>query len=533
MPEGGGKMRDLGDAMNGGIYWCPECNVPLLQTYCGKCGSEGRYCANDLKPVFGKEKKMFENFLSLELPDNLFRNRNRIILDGSALFRFKIDFHRFRLSSIEPPEVIESRLNNHVPEGKGKSLKKLRRSNEKALKEKEKNSIRFIKETSKKYQDLFKTISFAGGKDSSVVAILAKKALGDIPLFFSDTTLEYSETYKFVEDFAKKYHFELIKDENGKFYRSPQNFFELCDELGPPSIRYRWCCTVFKAQPVNEFYKAINGDVLTFDGTRKNESRTRKNYEEISSVKKICRQIAAYPILSWREADVWFYILFNKIAYNPLYELGYTRVGCFPCPNASPSNCFFRKLTHPELWGEFEKVLERYAEKYGKDRNWIDGNYWRLRLPKKDRVTVVSPYNPCASDHSLVYDFKFPIDRHLLEHFKPFGDVVMGEIAQSEYFRLKSRNPFKMSGIVGGSRLTVAFDPQSFPKAKKLFEKQLTRALNCVGCGGCIGICPFGAISILSNHFTIDSNKCAHCKKCLQGTCIAMNFKTERKIIKK
>jgi len=513
-----------------GIFWCHNCNVPLLSAHCSGCGSEGKYCANDLKPIFLKEKEIFEKFLSLELPDNLYRNKNRIILDGATLFRFKIDFHRFRLSSIELPEIIESRLKNHMPEPKEKFLKKLRRSNKKVLKKKEKNSIRFIKETSEKYQDLFKTVSFAGGKDSSVVAILAKKALGDISLFFSDTTLEYSETYKFVEDFAKKYHFGLIKDENGKFYRSPQNFFKLCDELGPPSIRYRWCCTVFKAQPVNVFYKTINGDVLTFDGTRKNESRTRENYEEVSPVKKIYHQIAAYPILRWREADVWFYILFNQIDYNPLYELGHTRVGCFPCPNASPSNCFFRKLTHPELWSEFEKILEKYAQRYGKDRNWIDCNIWRLRLPKKDKVTVVSPYKPCASDHSMVYDFKFPVDRSLLEHFKPFDDVLVKEIANSEYFRVESKNPFEMSGIIGSSKLTVSFNPQNFLEAKKLFERQLTRALNCVGCGGCVGICPVGAISIVKGQFTIDSNRCNHCKRCTQS-CIALNFKTERKVI--
>lgn len=518
--------------MNGGVYWCPNCNVPLLSMVCNECGSGGEYCANDLKPVFSKEKKILENFLSLELPDNLFRNRNRIILDGSTLFRFKIDFHQFKLSSIEPLEVIKSRLKNHNLESNDKFSKKLRRSNMKALKEKERGSIEFIKETSEKYQGLFQTVSFAGGKDSSVVAILAQKALGDIPLFFSDTTIEYPETYKFVEDFSEKYNFKLIKDKDGKFYRSSQNFLKLCDELGPPSIRYRWCCTVFKAQPVNIFYKTINGDILTFDGTRKNESRTRKNYDEVSSVKKICHQIAAYPILSWREADVWFYILFNKIDYNPNYELGHTRVGCMFCPNASPSNCFFRKLTHPEHWDKFVEVLEKYARRYGKDKNWIDCNIWRLRLSKKDKVTVVSPYKPCASDHSMVYDFKFPIDRDILEHFKPFGDVAVREIAQSEHFKIESTNPFKMSGIVGGSKLTVAFDPQIFPAAKKLFEKQLTRALNCVGCGGCIGACPFGAISIFKGKFTINSDKCNHCKKCVKGTCMALNFKTERKVIK-
>jgi len=515
-----------------GIYWCPKCNIPLLEEYCGECCSHGKYCANDLKPVFPKEKEIFENFLSLELPDNLFRNKNRIILDGTVLFRFKIDFHQFKLFPIESLDVIKLRLANHTPESKKNFQKKFERSNKKVLKEKEKDSIKFIKETSESYQKLFKTVSFAGGKDSSVVAILTKKALGSIPLFFSDTTLEYPETYKFVEDFAEKYGFELVRDKNGKFYRAPQDFFKLCEELGPPSIRYRWCCTVFKAQPVNMFYKTIDGDVLTFDGTRKNESRTRENYEQVSFVKKICHQTAAYPILDWREADVWFYILTNKIDYNPLYELGHTRVGCTYCPNASPTNCFFRKLTHPELWGKFERVLEKYAERYGKDRSWIDGNQWRLRLPKKDRITVVSPYKPCASDPHLIYDFKFPVDRYLIEHFKPFGDVVVKEIASLEHFKIESGNPFKMSGIIGGSKLMVFFDSESFPEAKKLFEKQLTRALNCVGCGGCIGACPLGAISISNGQFRIDSHKCTYCKKCMKSVCMALNFRTERKVIK-
>ncbi|MBI5252799.1 MAG: phosphoadenosine phosphosulfate reductase family protein, partial [Euryarchaeota archaeon] len=115
----------------------------------------------------------------------------------------------------------------------------------------------FIKETSKKYSENFKVVSFGGGKDSVAVSFLVKKALRDIPLFFADTTLEYPETYEFIERFAHKYDFELVRDDNGNFYRSDQDFFELCKKLGPPSIRYRWCCYVFKAYSVNKFYENL------------------------------------------------------------------------------------------------------------------------------------------------------------------------------------------------------------------------------------------------------------------------------------
>jgi len=515
------------------MYWCFKCNVPLLSTHCDKCDSKGTYCAQDLKPVFQKEKEIYENFLSIRLPNGLFRSKNRIIMDGTTLFRYKIDFQKLKLSSIEPINLIKSRLKNHAFETERKIWDKIRESNKTILAKKEREALKFIKMTAQKHKERFKVISFSGGKDSSVTAILVKKALGDVPLFFSDTTLELPETYKFVEHFAEKYGFKLIKDKDNKFFRSSQDFFDLCTDLGPPSISYRWCCTVFKAAPVNEFYKTTNKDFLAFDGIRKYESQRRTKYSKVSRIKKIPRQIAAYPIFLWREADVWFYIILNKIAYNPIYELGHTRIGCWVCPNASPSNCFFRRFTHPELWKKFEITLEKYAEKYGKDKNWIIGNYWRLRRSKKDKVTAVLPCQRYSNEHVSVYKLKEPFNEHLLEYFKPFGDVRIEKTPWSRTFVVGSKNPFELSGIIDGLRIKVSLNPENPTESKKLFERQLTRALNCVNCGGCAGKCPFGAISIVNNKFTIDSEKCRQCKKCVLSDCIALNYRTEQKVIKK
>ena len=525
------KVKEERDPGIGSVFWCPNCNVPLLSSHCFNCDSEGRYCATDLKPVFQKEKEMYEEFLNIELPPTLFKSRNRIILNGKTLFRYKMDFSKNRITTIEPISLIKKRLRNQTTESEKDLWRKIYKSNEKVLQEKEKEAIKFIKEVSRRYRKRFKVISFSGGKDSSVTAILVKKAIGRIPLFFSDTTLEFPETYRFIEEFAKKYGFELIKDESGKFYRSSRDFFELCSQLGPPSITYRWCCTVFKSYPVNEFYKKLNRNVLAFDGIRKYESLRREKYNKISRIKKIPRQVAAYPIFFWKEADVWFYILCNKIYYNPLYEYGHTRIGCWVCPNASPFNCFMRKRTHPELWAKFEKVLYEYAKKYGKTENWVIGNYWRLRRPKKDKVEVVSR-KPCQSNQTFVYIFKEPIDAQILEFFKPFGNIII-KGSGIQFFRIESDNPFRLSGIIGGFKIRVSFNPDNLVEGKKLFERQLIRAMNCVGCGGCIGSCPHNAISIINKKFTIDLEKCKHCKKCVKSECIALDYRRERKVIEK
>ena len=50
----------------------------------------------------------------------------------------------------------------------------------------------------------------------------------------------------------------------------------------------------------------------------------------------------------------------------------------------------------------------------------------------------------------------------------------------------------------------------------------------CIGCGKCVKVCPFEAITLENNLAYIDPNKCKSCRKCEevcpQGTIIALNF---------
>lgn len=41
------------------------------------------------------------------------------------------------------------------------------------------------------------------------------------------------------------------------------------------------------------------------------------------------------PIYKWTNADVWDYLRQEGIKTNPLYDRGYTRVGCIGCPMAT------------------------------------------------------------------------------------------------------------------------------------------------------------------------------------------------------
>lgn len=520
---------------NVGVYWCNECDVPLISTKCNNCGSEGKYSAIDMKPIFSKEKEMYENYFDMKLPENIFISRNRIIFNGKTLLMFKMDFHNMKLNLMTSKEKILERLNSSTTKyNKKEFIDKIKKANDGSLNDKIQEAIEFIKKVSLEHSDRYKLISFSGGKDSTVTADLVNRAIGKYPLFFADTTLEYEETISFIEKFANKYGYELIKDENGEFYHNKNNIWDMIDELGPPSIPYRWCCSVFKVYPVNLYHKKHNKRTLAFDGIRKNESPRRRKYDQVSRIKKISNQLAAYPIFHWKELEVWLYIFLNDLIYNPIYEYGHRRVGCWMCPNASPFNCFIRKKTHPKKWKPFEKILLDYAYKHGRDKKWVIEQYWRLRRPKKDIFPTVKKKK---TSEKYSYVFNNQLNEDIFEFFKPFGKYNEDSFSTScpddpeiKIIKVGSGNPIQIEGCTE-DRVMKVFANNDFEL--KQFEKQLLRAINCVGCGGCTGYCPNNALYVSNKKLKIDKSKCNKCKKCFKSPCISLNYRIRKNTIQK
>ena len=64
------------------------------------------------------------------------------------------------------------------------------------------------------------------------------------------------------------------------------------------------------------------------------------------------------PIIEWTDAEVWEYINRYKLPYNPLYDMGYKRVGCIGCPLSSNQR---KELLNNPRWAALYK---RSAEKY-------------------------------------------------------------------------------------------------------------------------------------------------------------------------
>ena len=212
--------------------------------------------------------------------------------------------------------------------------------------------------------------SFSGGKDSTAVWNIAQKA-GVTKAFFIDTGLEFPDTIAFV------------KAQNVEFIERAGNFWQAVEKAGPPAKDHRWCCKLLKLNPV-KIHLNETGPCLTVQGNRWYESWNRAELEAVTQNPNNPLQLNISPIRSWRALDVFCYLWLKEIPYNPLYEIGYERIGCYLCPAMLESELETMQRTHHDMAERWDEFLRRWAQERGLPEEFISWGLWRWKeLPPK------------------------------------------------------------------------------------------------------------------------------------------------------
>jgi len=156
-------------------------------------------------------------------------------------------------------------------------------------------------------------VAFSGGKDSSVIYDLTKKADVKYQVYFCCTTIDPPELLRFI----RKEYPEVI------WLRPKLSMYKLIIKKGfLPTRKTRYCCEHLKE------YAGNNETVIT--GIRWEESNSRKCrefYEKDTNKNKWY----VNPIIDWEEWEVWEYIEKNKLPVCGLYDTQ-GRIGCIGCP---------------------------------------------------------------------------------------------------------------------------------------------------------------------------------------------------------
>ena len=510
-------------------YWCRECETPLVEKTCSSCDNTGNYLASGLRFVFRKERSMYRQYFVedgcvSDIPSFLLKSGYQLLYGNQPFIKFTV--HNGSLVGKANPIKVNGYKAIENEEFRGGIIK----ANKDRLHELESEAIEFIRTTVDNNPDREVFVSFSGGKDSAVTAHLVKKALGKAKLFFANTTIEFPETIEYVHDFSTQKGYRLIE------YNAPTDFFELMDKLEPPSRMMRWCCSTQKATPINQFYKDVEGNILSFDGIRASESKHRAEYTRVKENTKIIKQLSAYPILNWSDFEVWCYLLHADIPVNPLYTMGYSRVGCWACPNNNRFDSFLLTKTHPQLHEKLNKYLNHYARENNKTRDWVKTGMWKSRKSKYHKTAVCKEEHPCGIPTDMVYRLRKPVSLREMEFLKIFGDYHTDNFDNRQAIQIRGKG-LAISTFLGDDKIVVSLAGVSdFNRTKHLIEKQLTKSFNCVNCKACIGSCPNNAIFFDNDNLRIDESKCTNCTICatskhIKQACVALHYKVNRKSI--
>lgn len=521
------------------IFWCPVCYIPLFESQCSVCGGDGMYLTTDIRPVFPEERLLVEIILGKPFSyqkSSVWKTAGNIyFIDGIKLL---LSTQCLREKNIEEIRNQYNKLKIYNSyEYFELYIEKFVKANRNRYDYIDAEAIDYIKEVNENWSLNEMFISFSGGKDSTVTADLVQRACATkhILHIFCDTTLEFPETLEYMK------RYKATQNETPVFIakNKDKDFLKLCMRIGPPSRVMRWCCTIFKTGMINKTIETLfrqKQRIATFYGVRRSESHSRSKYEKEVDSPKIVKQVVISPIIDWIDFDIWLYLLTRKIDFNHAYRMGYTRVGCWCCPNNSFWSEFLSKIFLPDWYGRFRRVLIDFADKIGKPdpEVYIDSGNWKARQGGNGlelaQQTILN-YVPCAiEDNSYQYQLKHVISEELYEFFKPFGSVddSLGNKRLGEVFILdREKLPIlKLQGRIGSKNLRVTvynnnlrLKNRNIKWADKI-KDQLTKYQICIGCQACASICKNGAIHIkvMGNgliSYTIQDDKCSHCMKCI------------------
>jgi 3'-phosphoadenosine 5'-phosphosulfate sulfotransferase (PAPS reductase)/FAD synthetase len=171
--------------------------------------------------------------------------------------------------------------------------------------------------------------SVSGGKDSTAMVLALKERGIPFRMAFADTGWEAEETYAYLDVIERAVGQKI--DRVGR----PGGMLERAKHLGTfPARLQRWCTQDLKVKPLREYHDRVSlgcgRDTISAIGIRSDESQQRANAAEFEDDAR-WGGFVWRPLIHWTVEDVIKMHKKHAVPMNPLYHMGFNRVGCFPC----------------------------------------------------------------------------------------------------------------------------------------------------------------------------------------------------------
>jgi len=157
-----------------------------------------------------------------------------------------------------------------------------------------------------------------------VLTDLLRQVRPDIPVLFLETFHHFAQTLAYRDEMTARYKLNL------SILKAAEPKVGLWQTEGTDA-----CCARHKVGPL---FSSLERHDVWFTALRRDQSPSRANLKEVEPFKlqsgNAIRKVA--PLAAWTARDVWRYAKDHDIPLLPLYELGYTSIGCEPCTQLPP-----------------------------------------------------------------------------------------------------------------------------------------------------------------------------------------------------
>ena len=147
----------------------------------------------------------------------------------------------------------------------------------------------------------------------------------DIPVLFLDTGYHFAETYAYRDEMSRRLGLNLVNLTPRQSVAEQEGQFGILYETAPDR-----CCGMRKVEPL---FAGLAAYDVWLTALRRDQSPTRANLKVEDDFAlpsgKVLHKIS--PLADWTSKDVWDYLKLHELPVLPLYERGYTSIGCEPC----------------------------------------------------------------------------------------------------------------------------------------------------------------------------------------------------------
>lgn len=162
-----------------------------------------------------------------------------------------------------------------------------------------------------------------------VLIDMASRAGLDLRVVTVDTLRLHPETYQLMEAIEKRYGLTVER-----FQPDPEQVRRLVEQHGEylffdSKEKQEHCCQVRKVAP---HLRALETLDVWITGLRRDQSRHRWGIPKASLAQSQGRSLLKLsPLADWTDEQVQRYNAEYQVPCNPLYEKGYTSIGCVIC----------------------------------------------------------------------------------------------------------------------------------------------------------------------------------------------------------